>query len=93
MQNLTPLHFERHSELRRDAITVWRFPDAPEEFRKLSPHGGDEDWLAFVPAELVNYAGVSLDEFPAPWLESLGVCDTSCSKLPDGSCVFIGAHA
>jgi hypothetical protein len=36
------------------AIIIWRFEDAPEEFKKLSPHGGDEDWVAFVPKHLVD---------------------------------------
>lgn len=33
-------------------IKVWHFYDAPEEYRALSGHGGDEDWLAFVPDEV-----------------------------------------
>lgn len=32
-------------------IRVWRFEDAPEEFRRLSRCGGDEDWVAHVPAQ------------------------------------------
>ena len=68
-------------------IRVWRFRDAPEEFRKLSKHGGDEDWLAHVPAEMAeDYIG---------WMEtgSFGACDVSEHKLDDGSVVRIGAHA
>lgn len=38
----------------KQAIIVWPFEDAPEEYRKLSPHGGDEDWVAFVPQHLVD---------------------------------------
>jgi hypothetical protein len=30
-------------------ISIWRFHEAPEELRALSPHGGDEDWLAELP--------------------------------------------
>jgi hypothetical protein len=76
------------NEVLARAITVWRFEDAPPEFRGLSGHGGDEDWLALVPAALADdYIG---------WLDSgsaFGRCDTSEHKLPDGSVVYIGAHA
>lgn len=29
-----------------EPITVWPFQEAPQEYRDLSPHGGDEDCLA-----------------------------------------------
>lgn len=66
-------------------ILVWPFYDAPEELRRLSPHGGDEDWLAFVPAD---------QETPA-WLAEgtpFGVCDVAEIPVKNGR-VFIGAHA
>lgn len=69
-------------------ITVWRFADAPAEWRALSPHGGDEDWLALVPAVL----GGSW----IPWLEDggpFGRCEVSIHLLSDGSRIYIGAHA
>lgn len=70
----------------RFAIVVWHFHDAPEELRALSRHGGDEDWIALVPA------GV---EAPA-WADSgtaFGCCDVSEHRLEDGRLVLIGAHA
>lgn len=72
-----------------DPILVWRFHDAPQEFQDLSRHGGDEDWLAVVPASMVgDYI---------PWLEEgrggFGVCDVEEHRLADGRAVFIGAHA
>jgi hypothetical protein len=68
-------------------IRVWQFRDAPAELRELSQHGGDEDWLAHVPAALVQCY--------LPWLEgrSFGACDVSQHAFPDGSRVYIGAHA
>ncbi len=68
-------------------IRVWRFEDAPEEFRRLSRCGGDEDWVAHVPAYLV--------ESWIPWLEGsgFGVCAVEAHRLADGSEVHIGAHA
>jgi hypothetical protein len=67
------------------AIIVWRFRDAPGELASLSPHGGDEDWVALVPVD---------GERPS-WTEntSFGYCDVSEHELPDGRLVLIGAHA
>lgn len=68
-------------------IVVWRFHEAPQVLQDMSPHGGDEDWLAVVPPAL-------RDEW-IPWLERghFGVCDVSRHPTPDGSMVYIGAHA
>jgi hypothetical protein len=71
-----------------EPILIWRFHDAPEEYRNLSEHGGDEDWIAVLPAAM---AGAWI-----PWLESgssFGCCDVSEHPLPDGRKVLIGAHA
>ena len=69
-------------------IRVWRFEDAPEQFRKLSGHGGDEDWVALVPACMAGeYIG---------WIDNggpFGCCDVEEHMLPDGREVRIGAHA
>ncbi len=66
-------------------IKVWRFEDAPESYRRLSDHGGDEDWLAFVP-----------DGMSQPmWMDTgtlFGCCDVSEHQVFGGR-VFIGAHA
>lgn len=70
------------------AIIIWKFEDAPPEYQALSPHGGDEDWLARVPASM---AGDWI-----PWMQAgseFGCCDVSCHGLPDGSEIRIGAHA
>lgn len=70
-----------------NAVIVWPFYKAPEEYRKLSPHAGDEDWVAFVPESLSGYW--------IGWLESgtsFGCCDVSEHKV-DGGEVRIGAHA
>ena len=31
-------------------ILQWRFEDAPEEYKVLSHHHGQEEWLAFIPS-------------------------------------------
>lgn len=68
-------------------IQVWPFHDAPDHLKELSPHCGDEDWLALVPPSITY----------VPWLEDycrlFGACDTSEHILDNGSRVYIGAHA
>ena len=67
-------------------IRVWPFYEAPEELQALSEHGGDEDWLALVPPTLIS-------EW-LPWLEGRNFGnDVTFHQLPDGSRVFISAHA
>lgn len=76
------------AERQGTAILVWRWDDAPGELRTLSDHGGDEDWLALIPAALA-------DEWIG-WMESggsFGCCRVSEHDLPDGRRVRIGAHA
>lgn len=67
-------------------IRVWRFDRAPARYQALSDHGGDEDWLAFVPYEYYNAY--------IPWLESpqFGCCRISEHPVRGGT-VWIGAHA
>lgn len=72
----------------KEAIWVWRFEDAPEEYRALSRNGGDEDWLAVVPS---SFKGVWI-----PWLEGgspFGVCDVQIYTLESGHQVYIGSHS
>lgn len=63
-----------------NAITVWRWADAPEPFREFEPD--DVDWIAFVPSRFRDdYVG---------WLDRLG---PSIERYPvrDGE-VWIGTH-
>lgn len=66
-------------------IFVWKFFDAPIAYQDLSPHGGDEDWLAFVPR---IYGDTKPD-----WMENsnFGICDVSQHEVDNGY-VYIGAH-
>lgn len=73
-------------------ITVWPWGNAPEPYRQISPHGGDEDWVALVPrsidAQYAEYGGI-------PWMQSgttFGCCDVSRHEIMDGI-LYIGAHA
>jgi len=73
-------------------IQVWRFDDAPEEYKKLSPHGGDEDWLALVPENLIDQCIDWMDPNSGN-SQGFGCCDISRHKLKNGDEVRIGAHA
>lgn len=68
-------------------ILVYSWDNAPAKFRALSKHGGDEDWVAFVPdAYKDKWIG---------WLESgssFGCCDVSIDVVEGGK-VYIGAHS
>jgi len=45
-------------------ILVWKFADAPMEYRRLSTLGGDEDWLAFTPYDVWEREGAHIPMFP-----------------------------
>lgn len=84
MKNRRPSSDE---DLRTGAILVWRFHEAPPQYQALSDHGGDEDWVAFIPDSL---AGEWIG-----WLQegtSFGCCRVSEHSV-DGGVVRIGAHA
>lgn len=87
---MKPLTMEEINNMRekRSPILMWRFEDAPTEYQARSPHGGDEDWVVYVPSHY-------LDEW-MPWLEeglgSIGVCSISKHET-EGGMVFIGAHS
>lgn len=70
-----------------EPIKVWRFEDAPEEYRKLSTNGGDEDWLALIPhAQANDYIS---------WTESGGfdACQDPSTYYHADGIIKIGAHA
>jgi len=68
-------------------ISYWEFRDAPEDLRHMSEHGGDEDWLAVIPHDMMT---------PHHW-QSGTYCDDNISRTPHpyvkGLDVVIGAHA
>lgn len=67
-------------------IRVWHFYDAPKEFQELSTNGGDEDWIAHVPAPFVSDY--------IEWMgRAFGCCTVAEHALADGSVIRIGCHA
>lgn len=72
-------------------IKIWRWRDAPQAYRDLSEHGGDEDYVMLVPADygwdhLVDLLG---DRHGS----AIGCCSVHRHELPCGSTLYIGAHA
>jgi len=74
-------------KLAPNVICVWEFYKAPPALRELSQHGGDEDWLAWVPN--------GNDDMQPMWTEAnaFGCAGVDDATLGDGSRVYIGAHA
>lgn len=77
-----------------DQITLWPFCEAPLQYRQLSSHGGDEDWIMVVPDNLLTVpCGHSIVANKIePLKRAIGICDTSEHRV-DGATVFIGAHS
>lgn len=68
-------------------IKVWTFYDAPEEYKKLSRNGGDEDHVAFVPSHLEDRYYKFLEDGTA-----FGCCCVDEYEVEGGK-IYIGAHA
>jgi hypothetical protein len=77
-----------------DPIRVWQFGDAPKEFRELSTNGGDEDWVAHIPKELLGTTWVDMCMSEnQPGGRYFCCCCIVEFTLPDGSEIRIGCHA
>jgi hypothetical protein len=65
---------------------IWPFHNAPPEYRQFSNHGGDEDWVAFIPD--------GVDVYPLTWDDSYvqGWGHVDRHEVP-GGVVIIFAHA
>ena len=71
-------------------VILWHFSDAPEKYKNLSCHGGDEDYVILVPKQMDSEDGA--------WyiVERLTVCDfQSFDVEEDGEqfVVYITAYA
>jgi hypothetical protein len=63
-------------------IKVWRWEDAPLEFKDLSPHGGNEDWVAFVPDSIGKDSDGRIIRIP--WLEYLSWYGSTHHEIAGG---------
>lgn len=81
----------------REPVKIWRFCDAPKEFQELSDHGGDEDYILWLPPDwdewgddyrLFHFSLEDLEtEYDPKWLH----CQVR--TLADGAKLVITAHA
>lgn len=76
----------------RACVQVWRWDDAPDDWKKLSTWDGDEDWVALVPVLLLGVA----NEQPDLWWMSWSPENVKRYKggiVPEEFEVWIGGHA
>lgn len=79
-------------------IKLWPWSDAPEEYRALSDHGGDEDWVMLIPADMAK--GGIFRHLPTPLEEAVrgdssyiqGFGHVGRYELESGEVVLIFAH-
>lgn len=77
-------------------LSIWTWEDAPEEYKALSTHGGDEDWVLVCSSDQIN-------EYWPNWLADaisgsedsyvVGFGHVDRHVLDDGAVVVIFAHA
>jgi hypothetical protein len=67
-------------------ICLWRWDDAPAEYKALSTNGGDEDWVVFVPVSVVF-------NWTPNWLYNIDSCHEPQVIEVAGGTVYIGSHA
>ncbi|MGH9067445.1 MAG: hypothetical protein ACRD0J_08165, partial [Acidimicrobiales bacterium] len=85
------------------AICLWPFDTAPAAYQEMSLDGGGEDWVMWVPSQMVlawheEPGGRPWPEFDPPRLMDLAEqLDTmrqpNYRRCPDGACVVIGSPA
>jgi hypothetical protein len=76
----------------RACVQVWRWDDAPHDWKKLSTWSGDEEWVALVPVLLLGV----INEQPDLWWMGWRPEQLKRYKggiVPDEFEVWIGAHA
>ena len=81
-------------EAMNNYLKIWQWEDAPEEYRKLSGHAGDEDWVMLAPKYIGQYWPLALEAVirgdEDSYLNHFGHVDRH--ELPEGV-VVIFAHA
>lgn len=83
-------------------VILWKFRDAPTEYRLLSENGGDEDWLMLVPSDFITewYPADEDDDqsdlVPSMpyWLERMTLAANIVDTYRFGNAaIIIGSHA
>jgi len=67
---------------------VWRWADAPQQYKNLSEHGGDENWVVWIHADSqANFPLMAYRDYVQGWGH------VNCHGLANGHYVIIFAHA
>ncbi len=77
-------------------MKLWRFKDAPVEYQQLSPHGGDEEWVALVPVNddrVLTRSEYTMKVDEVSDLLSIHGDDVEEVELPGIGFLLISAHA
>lgn len=79
-------------------VQVWKWDQAPEEWKKLSTHGGDEDWLALVPTVMLAEDQKESELWWMRWYPEVNEGGRVSRRkdtegAPEGFEIWIGAHA
>ena len=74
-------------------VLLWQFHAAPADLRHLSDNGGDEDWIAVVPAGFTGHLSfLDKGSFAANWFGCASIDAYDHPTIP-GAKVYIGSHA
>ena len=74
-------------------IKIWRFDDAPEEYRALKPAFQMGDWVALIPQHLTAHEGI-IDVVSSGWAEGVETMMYEVSPHPvdGGAVVVVGSY-
>lgn len=77
-------------------VQVWKWDDAPEQFKNVHVTDGDEDWLALVPNQLIEHGDVNAAEIC--WMRWFPRGDGFVKRyseegVPEGFEIWVGCHA
>lgn len=88
---------EGKGNMMNNCLYIYTWKDAPQDYRDLSEHGGDEDWVLVVSQAVRNVAywpwnmSDVIDGDEDSYLQGFGHVDRH--ELPNGDLVVIFAHA
>lgn len=75
----------------KPVAVIYDFDDAPLEYKQLSTHGGDEDWVIVMPKDTALPFPMYYLESGSDYADGWGHIDAH--ELEDGTKVIILAHA
>ena len=76
-------------------VRLWNFENAPDELKYLSDHGGDEDWIALVPASMKDkyYSLIECSDYERSGNLSRKELTNDDIEGLEGYILYIGSHS